>query len=436
MDGKIRAEWDPLKKVVIHRPGIEMFLGLLEPYGSLYERAFSRDQARKEHEELERVLKNEFKVEVFKLKDLILDMADKKPRVRQKLIDLARQSLEYGGDDPSIVRAKEEFERNIPYYDTQHFFYMMLMNPLISFRTDPGSRNIELNITQRQPVANLYFMRDQQFMTDKGIIVCRMAKPSRRKEPKITRFVWEEVLELQIVKEIEAPGMIEGGEFIPFGKFALVGIGDRTNREAIEQLLSIEFDYQEIGVVHQPMHPLVASDKPDPMIDMHLDTYFNVASKNVVVGSELLLKNALVEIWHNEGNGKYVKDLKTSNLYDYIKAKGFEVVNITTLEQLAYASNFLCIKDAKIIAVEVERGVKDVLANLKITTKKEPARYGKLYDQALKDYEKLKNEGGFFPHKKELYQLGIDSYPIVLKNLTGGFGAAHCMTCSLSRGDY
>lgn len=436
MDGKIRAEWDPLKKLVIHRPGIEMFLGLLEPYGSLYERAFSRDQARKEHEELERVLKNEFKVEVFKLKDLILDAADKKPRIRQKLVDLARQSMDYGGDDPSIKRAKEEFERNIPFLDTQHFFYVMLMNPLISFRTDLGSRNIELNITQRQPVANLYFMRDQQFMTDKGIVICRMAKPSRRKEPKITRFVWEDVLELPIVKEIEAPGMIEGGEFIPFGKFALIGLGDRTNKSAIDQLLTIDFGYQEIGIVHQPMHPLVSSDKPDPMINMHLDTYFNVASKNVVVGSELLLKNAQVEVYYNEGNGKFSKDSKTPNLYDYIKSKGFEVVNITTLEQLSYASNFLTIRDAKIVAVEVERGVRDVLANLKVTTQREPDRYSRLYDQAVKDYEKLKNEGGFFPHKKELYQLGIDAYPIVLKNLTGGFGAAHCMTCALSRGDY
>ena len=56
MDGIIKSEWDPLRKVVIHRPGIEMFLGLLEPYGSLYERAFSRDGAREEHEFLERVL--------------------------------------------------------------------------------------------------------------------------------------------------------------------------------------------------------------------------------------------------------------------------------------------------------------------------------------------------------------------------------------------
>ena len=59
MDGKIKAEWDPLKKIVIHRPGMEMFFGLLEPYSSLYERAFSRSGARREHEMLEMILKRE-----------------------------------------------------------------------------------------------------------------------------------------------------------------------------------------------------------------------------------------------------------------------------------------------------------------------------------------------------------------------------------------
>lgn len=434
MDGINKAEWDPLRKVVIHRPGIEMFLGLLEPYGSLYERAFSRDGARKEHEMLERILTHDFNVEVLKLRDEILNAAEKRHRIRDKLVDLARESIEYGGDDESVERAKREFETNIPYFDSQHFYYIMLMNPLISMKKESGTRNIHLDITERQPVSNLYFMRDQQFVTDKGIVICRLAKPARRKETQITRFLWEDVLEIPVVKEIEAPGTIEGGEFIPIGDTALIGIGDRTNRAAIDQLLTVDFDYKEIAVVHQPLHPLVCSNNPDPMINMHLDTYFNIASRNVAVGSELLLKNAAVEIYYNEGHGHFSREPKDTNLHSYIKSKGFEIVNITTLEQIAYASNFLCIHDGKILAVEVERIIKEVLDNLKLSARKDSKRYGKLYEQAMKDFESLKNEGQFFPHKKELYQLGIEAYPIILKHLTGGFGAAHCMTCSLARG--
>jgi arginine deiminase len=434
MDGVIRAEWDPLKKMVIHRPGMEMFYGLLEPHGSLYERAFSRCGARREHDILKNILEVEFGVKVLHLKDTILNAAFHNAKIKQKLVDYARSVIEYGGNEADIAIAKKEFENNIKYLDEQHFFNILLMNPLINLGNDRGHRDINLTISARQPLANLYFMRDQQFVTDKGIVLCRMAKPSRRREPQVTKFLWEEILGIPI-KEIEAPGTIEGGEFIPFGKFALVGIGDRTNQSAIDQLLSWEFGYEEIGVVHQPMHPLIPSKEPDPMVNMHLDTYFNVASSNVCVGSELLLKNAQVDIYKNEGFGKYTKLDKQMNLYEYITKKGFQVINITTLEQLAYASNFLCIRDGKIIAVEVERVVKDVLVGLKMHANKNPERYGKLYAQAQKDYEKLRHDGEFFPHKKELYRAGIDAYPIILRNLTGGYGAAHCMTCALNRGD-
>ncbi len=70
------------------------------------------------------------------------------------------------------------------------------------------------------------------------------------------------------------------------------------------------------------------------------------------------LKNADVEIYHRESPGDYIKSGKHTNLYDYIVSKGFEIIDITTLEYLAYASNFLCVKNGTIIAVEVDRIVK------------------------------------------------------------------------------
>jgi arginine deiminase len=434
MDGKIKAEWEPLKKVFIHRPGIEMFFGLLDPASSLYERAFSRDGAIKEHEMLENVLKKEFKVEVFKLKDTILKAADERPEIRKRLIEMARESIAGGEEEIASKKVLKEFDQNVKYLDSEHFFNILLLNPGIDYQVSGGYRNIKLNILGKLPLCNLYFMRDQQFVTEQGIVLTRMALPSRINEPKVTRFLWEEVLNIPVLHEMQAPATIEGGEFIPMGDFALVGIGSRTNQAAIDQLLKLHFDFKELAVVHQPMHPLVSSDHPDPMINMHLDTYFNVPSSKVVVGSDLLLKNARVEIYHNEGDGKFVKDKKEVTLYDYITSKGFNVITITTLEQMSYATNFLCIDDGKILAIEVERIVKDVLINLRGKAKKDPKRYSKLLEQAKEDFENLKAKGQFFPHKKEIYEAGIDAYPVILKNLTGGYGGAHCMTCSLTRG--
>jgi arginine deiminase len=440
MRGKIRAEWDPLKTVVIHRPGIEMFFGLLDPVSSLYERAFSRQGARKEHELMEDVLKNEFKIEVLRLKETILSAADRNPEIRKKLIQMARTIIAPSGDPKMVEKALKEFDQNAKYLDSQHFFNILIMNPGLAYAVDSGKANINLNVIQKQPLCNLYFMRDQQFATDQGLVMSRMSSPLRRGEVKVTKFLWEEVLQVPIALEIQEPGTIEGGEFIPMGDFALVGVGvgagvgSRTNQAAIDQFLSIEYNFKELGVVHQPMHPLVPSEEPEPMINMHLDTYFNVASDRVVVGSELLLKHAKVDIYHNEGGGKYTKDKKEINLYDYITSKGFTLINITTLEQMSYASNFLCINNGKILAVDVERGVKDILANLENKARDNKPRFGKLYEQAKKDYEQLNSEGSFFPHKKEMREEGIEAYPLILKNLTGGYGAAHCMTCALDRG--
>ncbi|WP_194847057.1 arginine deiminase family protein [Candidatus Neptunochlamydia vexilliferae] len=433
MDGKIRAEWDPLKKVVVHRPGIEMFFGLLDPYGSLYERAFSRDGARFEHDMLTRILDKEYNVEVLHLKDLIIKAATKDPSIKEKLLDKARESFEYVGDQAYIERAKKRFDEHYQYYDILHFFYVILMHPRVKVKESPGSRNVDLEVISRQPLANLYFMRDQQFMTDQGVVLCRMAKPSRRRETEVTKFLWEEVLNIPILHEMKDPATIEGGEFIPMGTFALIGVGDRTNQEAIDQLLSLPLGYEQIGVVHQPLHPLIPSSKPDPMINMHLDTYFNVAGKDVVVGAELLLKEAKVDIYHNEGEGKFRKDPKQTTLYQYVIEKGFQVINITTLEQMSYASNFLCIKDKEILAVDVEPVTREVLRNLRHVADQNPEKYGALLKQAEQDYEYLKREGQFFPHKREIYQHGVSARALSLKHLTGGYGAAHCMTCALSR---
>jgi arginine deiminase len=431
MSAKIKAEWDRLRKVAVHRPGMEMFFGLLDPYASLYERAFSQSEALQEHELLIYTLKHEFKVDVISLKDTIIAMSDKKPALREKLVELAEKSISFRGDKQEVKLARQEMEKNRKKLDSEYYFNTILLNPFIELESRKGTRMINLHVTEREPLSNIYFMRDQQTVTDKGLVLSRMSKPQRRREPLLTRLLSEMLKEPPIL-EIQDPGTFEGGDFMPFQEFALIGSGDRTNEQGVEQMLQYGVGYDEVGVVHQPSHPLIPGDKSDPMVNMHLDTYFNVVSKGVVVGCEPLLKTASVDIYHRTDDG-YQKSPEVMNLHDYMMAKGFNIINITTLEQMAYASNLLCIKSGTILAVEVERIVKDVMDKLKLKAGSDPERYGKLLAQARKDYRQLHDEGQFFPHKKEIYQHEIDFYPLNLTNLTGGYGGAHCMTCALKR---
>ena len=433
MTTKIQAEWDRVNRLAIHRPGIEMFFGLLAPDASLYERVFNRYEARGEHERLEYILKHEFGVEVFRIKERLLQLADREPEVRDKLVKAGLRDLQFVGNEKVIREARKQVEGSAKVYDAGHFFNLLLLHPTIDLKREGrAAKSIHLGVMEKDPLVNLYFMRDQQAVTDQGIYLSRMSKPQRRGEPALTRFVWESLGE-KIVHETEKPGTFEGGDFIPMKDFALVGMGDRTNRGGVEQILQFGLDFDEVAVVHQPSHPLIPGNQVDPMIDMHVDTYFNVASSGVAVGCELLLKRAKVELYYREGKGEYRKSKLETTLHDYIRKKGFDIVDLTSLEQLCYASNFLCIKDGQILAIEVEREIQNVLDGLGGKAQVNPLRYCSLLEHVKKEYQKLRDSGGIFPHKKEIYQHGIDTYAMVMTNLTGGYGGARCMTAVLER---
>jgi len=251
-------------------------------------------------------------------------------------------------------------------------------------------------------------------------------------EPSITTAILE-LAGAKIVHSIRSPGTLEGGDFIPAGKFAMVGIGDRTNQNGADQLLKHGLNFEEVAIVHRPGHPLIPGDEPDPMIDMHLDTYLNFPGKDVAVGCEPLLKRAKVDVYKKQTRGHYRKTGKTTNLHDYLIQHRFTIVPITTLEQMCYASNFLCIKDHAILAIDVERVVKNVLRNLEEKARADPHRYSALLSQARRDLNELKRLDQFFPHKRQFQELSVDVTPLQLQEITGGYGGIRCMTSVLNR---
>ena len=428
MAAGVRAEWDTLRKVVIHRPGIEMFFGLLEPYAALYERAFSRYEARREHDHLERTLREEFGVRVLRFKETILDAADHDPAVRRRLVDLAYETVTLRGGKREVEEARRSMAENADALDSQHFFTLLLLNPVI----EVGRGGVDVRVLGQEPLANLYFMRDQQAVTDCGLVVARPAKRQRTREPGFTRLLWE-VLGVPVVGAVQEPGTFEGGDFMPTRANSPIGTGDRTNQDGIRQFLGCAPGFDEIGVVRQPGHPLIPGDRPDPMVDMHLDTYFNVAGSGVVIGSAVLLRRARVDVYQRAGGG-YEPSGEVANLYDYVRSKGFSVIDLSILEQLAYAANVLCVRDGSILAVEGERVMRTVLRNLERKAARDPRRYGRLFLQAKEDHRRVRNEGQVFPHKAEFYRHDIEVCPLRLENLTGGYGGPHCMTCTLERG--
>ncbi len=432
MATRIVAEWGRLRKVAVHRPGFEMFLGLLNPKASLYERAFNQELAENEHDSLRNALHDQFGVEVVVLREQLSALSEKNPKLRKRLTMAAMDRIEFKGSEADARLAKNEMLCSTDSFDSSYFINIIMLKPSMSARKGTGIGAVHINITERDPMSDLYFMRDQQVVTDRGIFMSRMSTPQRAAETTLTRLLWE-AMGMPVIGEVSAPGRLEGGDFMPLGDFALIGTGERTNTDGARQLLKYGQSFPEVSIVHQPRNPLFHYPPGEPMSDMHLDTYFNVAGKGVAVGSESLLRLATVETYFKEGDS-YVRSRGTSNLYDYVKSKGFEIIGLSPLEQLSYASNFLCISDRKILAVETKSTIGKTIINLERKAAKDKGRYANALRMAKREYAKLVSSGSAFPHKRELRENGIEAYSIDLSNITGGYGGAHCMTAALQRG--
>lgn len=431
MGNRARAEWHTLREVLLHRPGVEMFFGLLEPYSFLYERAFSIDEAVYEHSTLEHAL-TDAGVSVLRLKQFALEVGTRHPEVLERIRREAERLVRYEGPKEMVRRSRAALRRNLATFDVETLLDILVLRPSIRLERHPGRRSAVPRVELDGPLANLYFLRDQQALTARGFVLGRMSKPQRRHEPSLTGLLLRSS-GTTIAGEVRAPGTFEGGDFLPLGSFALIGTGDRTNGSAVRQLLGMPIGVDEVGVVHQPAHPAIPADDPDPMVDMHLDTYLNVAGDGIAVGSEVLLKAARVEVYRRGGRGRMVRQAKTRSLREYLAERKFEVIALSTLEQMSYASNFLCLGDRKILAVEVEQEIGDVLGALAQSARRDPRRYGALAALVRREREELRGGRGFFPHLAAVRDRGIEVVPVTLRQITGGYGGARCMTCVMNR---
>jgi arginine deiminase len=419
------SEWQPLRRVLVHPPGIEVFFALLAPSAHLYERFFNQTEARREHRQLCELLRSHG-VRVETLTDGILNAAGEGTVVRQKLVTIARRRMKrrcIGGEVclPRRLEAEKLTPVDLPARDSGHLLQIALLDPTLSV-SKKGVR-----IVLDRPLHNLYFMRDQQVATDRGMVMGRMATPERAFEVEVAALALE-ALEVPPVHRV-THGTFEGGDFIPAGSFALIGSGVRTDGAGIRDLLT-GCAFPEIVVVHQPAHPLVQGR--DPLIAMHLDTYVNFAGEGIAVGSPVLLQESRIEVFRKGPEG-YASRGMQGNLATYLRGNGIETIAITTLEQLCYASNFLCVRDRVCITPDTDQLAPVVLHRLQEKAAADPARYGALLAQAQHDYQVLRADAEFFPHKKAVYAYGLEMTPVPMANATGGYGGAHCMTCPIQR---
>lgn len=416
---RARAEWNKLTEIMIHRPSVEIEYAMLAPKPFLFERVFNAINARKEHMHLEEILK-ENNVNVHVLEHEIIKKADESNHFKKIIIDYLIKKVKFYGRISDSLEAEKNFVKNINYLDSKTLFDIMVLEPSIIIKSDHNHTTEYPSVYSNLPLANLYFMRDQQAVADNGVIIGNMKMEQRSRETEITKFVLKYIFEIKDAYEIPKNGHFEGGDFMPAGDFSIIGIGSRTDMEgAYHAMISGKIDTDEIFIVENPSYDFAKNNK---MVNMHLDTYFNIAGNGLAVTSLYLAKKARGILYGKQSKGNYTK-MGSYTLFDYLKSKNFNFIDLSIPEQLAYSSNFLTLNDKKIITVNVKK-VLEKLIN-------ENAFDKKTKEVVLSEMNKIGSE--IFPNRTDVKKEGIEYINADLIELTGGYGGAHCMTATLNR---
>ncbi|MHB8397054.1 MAG: arginine deiminase family protein [Thermoplasmataceae archaeon] len=415
---RIRAEWNQLRAVIMHRPGVEIEYAMLAPKPFLFERSFRTSRAVEEHIGLERTL-HDNGVKVSILKDEIVRRANDSSEFRRGLEERVEQNAMFYGEIAHTELARKDFFRNIHGLDAENLFHFLTLEPSVDLKKTESLQypTIYSNI----PLANLYFMRDQQIVSSDGVVIGSMRSLQRRKETEITDFFFSQVFGNGAVKRV-SEGFLEGGDYMPAGDFAMFGIGPRTDLAGVMSALNtgnVVFD--EYCIVENPVYEFMEGTTRDPMINMHLDTYFNLAGEGLAVGSISLLSRAKATIYAR--NGSSVEKISETTFLDYLKTKGYNIIDLSIKEQLSYSSNFLTISDRKIVAVNSSEVLKRLVSS------------GVFSDGVLNAMRSdSTDEKNAFPNGKRARDYGLDVIQVDLSELTGGYGGAHCMTAAVKRG--
>lgn len=396
-----RAEWHVAKRVLMHTPGDELFLGVIHPAAALFERPFSIKGAEAEHRKyIERLQEHGITVHRV-VETLLAGTIDKQgnPTPGPELDGLRTFAEQFLTIDTSALpenqrRKQQNYKKEtLAALHPYELVKIILRQPTVHLRTT--TTNTGLTATYKEsPVMNLYFLRDQMITTSKGVVISKMSSSQRAPETKIIKFVLTK-LGIKPIYEVVGSGRLEGGDYFSAGEAALIGQGLRTNAEGIKQLL----DNKVFGIPRV----LVVKDLWKNQAQMHLDTYFNIISPKlaVMVAERLSSSNkpavesmrSRVNVYELEA-GAYVLKTRDADFQNYMEKKmGFRFIPASNSDQLRYGINFLTIAPNKILAID------GVSAE---------------YKRALKD-------------------AGVGATWMDFSNLTGGYGAAHCMTQVLRR---
>ena len=279
----VHSEVGKLRKVIVHRPGLEM--RRLTPSNCkelLFDDVIWTHRAQKDHDIFVKLMREDFGVQVMYIHELLADVVAE-PEGRAYILDRKLTPFDVGVGGAVELRAWME-EMDAPNL-AAHLIGGVTMSELPPDLCAVSQKAFGPNEFALPPLPNQLFTRDSSSWIYKGVTVNPMFWYARRKErlhlnaiykyhPKFKGGdfnIWWGDPDVDYGNAI-----VEGGDVMPVGNgVVLIGMGERTTHQAVG-LLAQELFKQEAA------SHILAAKMPHDRASMHLDTIFTFCDRDLV----------------------------------------------------------------------------------------------------------------------------------------------------------
>ena len=358
----VKSEIGNLKKVILHRPGDELLN--LTP-NTLEELLFDDipflPVAQEEHDAFANILRGEG-VEVVYLEDLMAEVLDAKPELRQQFLD---QWIYEAGIRTDMYHdiITDYIESNYP--NTKDMVMKTMAGINLQELPQKDTHLLVDMVSDRcklvcAPMPNLYFTRDPFAMIGNGVSINRMYSETRNRETIYGEYIFKYHPMLKGTPEYYSrynTFHIEGGDILNINdKVLAIGISQRTEPDAIDAIAKNIFNDPT-----SPIETILAFNIPNSRAFMHLDTVFTqIDTDKFTIHPGIMGPLTVFEITAagegikvKEVNGTLESILETyvGHPVELIPCGGGDRI-AAEREQWNDGSNTLCIAPGKIVVYE------------------------------------------------------------------------------------
>ncbi len=400
----VYSEVGKLRKVIVHRPGLEM--RRLTPSNCqelLFDDVIWARKARQHHDAFVDLMRAEYGITVWHVHELLEDVV-RTPEGRAYILDRKLIPNEVGAG--RVVELRNWMNEMTPEKLVAHLVGGVAVAELPKdLRTRIEQAYVGTDFVL-PPLPNQLFTRDSSSWIYKGVTINPMYFPARQKENLHMSAIYKFHHEF---KDSDfniwwgdpdknwGNATLEGGDVMPVGKdIVLIGMGERTTYQAVSQVAAELFK-------HGAAKRVIAAKMPPDRASMHLDTIFTFCDRDLVTIYEPAVKN-IQPISYYPGD-------KEDELHTVIEKKGW----------LETVQDALELKELRVIPTG-----------------------GDIFQQEREQWDDGNNVVALEPgvvvaydrnewSNARLRKAGVTVLEINGSELGRGRGGGHCMTCPILR---